>query len=354
MAYSFFRDITIDHTKLGSTDLTNYPLVFFGTYTWLKTTGNGGDVTSGSGYDIVFKDAAGSSSLNFERVCWDAATGQVEFHVLVPSVSHTVDTVIRIYYGDSGVTTDQQNRTATWVNFAMVHHYGDPSAISYSDSTSNGNDGAPSATSSAGGFKITAGVGGTSNAHYDVTDAASLEPTELTVGGWFKRAGSSVAYGHLFSKGDGTGAPFGSYKMNFNNADYSDVWFLVGHTDTSYTLLQTGTGQFPDATWIHWVGTYSTISGVAKLYRNGTLVQTSSAAAVPGILYDSVGFRAFSVNTGNYFNGAIDEFRLSNVVRDASWILAEFNNQDDPATFYSVSGSAAPSSGARTSSFFIM
>jgi len=221
----------------------------------------------------------------------------------------------------------------------MVHHFATPAALGLTDSTSNANDGTNSSCTNTNGFQITAGCSASTGAKYTVADAASLEPTELTIGGWFKRAGSSVAYGHMLSKGDGSAAPFGSYKFNFNNTDYSDVWFLVGHTDASYTLLQTGTGIFPDTTWVHWVGTYSTISGVAKLYKNGVLLQTSSAAAVPGILYDTVGYTAFSVNTGNYFNGVEDEIRLYSVVKDVSWILGEYNNQFDPTTFYSISGS---------------
>jgi hypothetical protein len=33
----------------------------------------------------------------------------------------------------------------------------------------------------------------------------------------------------------------------------------------------------------------------------------------------------------------MDEFRISNVVRSASWILAEYNNQSSPSTFYTAS-----------------
>jgi len=34
-----------------------------------------------------------------------------------------------------------------------------------------------------------------------------------------------------------------------------------------------------------------------------------------------------------YANGIIDEVRISNIVRSAGWIDAEFNNQNTPATF---------------------
>ena len=37
-----------------------------------------------------------------------------------------------------------------------------------------------------------------------------------------------------------------------------------------------------------------------------------------------------------YFNGAIDEVRLSNVARSAAWISTEYNNQYAPASFYVI------------------
>ncbi len=37
-----------------------------------------------------------------------------------------------------------------------------------------------------------------------------------------------------------------------------------------------------------------------------------------------------------FFNGILDEVRISNVARDACWIQTEYNNQDSPSTFYTV------------------
>ena len=37
-----------------------------------------------------------------------------------------------------------------------------------------------------------------------------------------------------------------------------------------------------------------------------------------------------------YFNGALDEVRISDVERSAEWVSTEYNNQSNPACFYSV------------------
>jgi len=36
------------------------------------------------------------------------------------------------------------------------------------------------------------------------------------------------------------------------------------------------------------------------------------------------------------FNGLLDELRVSNTARSANWIATEYNNQSNPAAFFSV------------------
>src|SRR5689334_2953997 len=103
MAWTASRKITFDHNQVPSTQ-TDFPIVFVGTYTYLKSTGNGGEVTNASGFDIIFSSAAdGSVVLDFERVVWDATTGAVEFWVKVPLLSSVSNTVIYILSGNAAV-----------------------------------------------------------------------------------------------------------------------------------------------------------------------------------------------------------------------------------------------------------
>src|SRR5579864_6628836 len=140
--YTYRRAITIDHTKVPNTDQTNFPVLISGTYSYLATTGNGGNVANANGYDIVFTlDAAGTSTLAFERESYNGTTGAVNFWVKVPTVSHTSDTVIYMFYGNSSITTDQSNKTAVWdSNFKAVYHLSNGVTLAGTDSTANGFD----------------------------------------------------------------------------------------------------------------------------------------------------------------------------------------------------------------------
>src|ERR1700730_636615 len=134
------RTITIDHTKVPNTDQTNFPVLISGTYSYLATTSNGGNVTSANGYDIIFSsDSAGANTIAFERESYNPVTGAATFWVDIPALSHTTDPVIYMFYGNPSVTTDQSNKTAVWdSNYKGVWHLGSGSNLSLADSTSNG------------------------------------------------------------------------------------------------------------------------------------------------------------------------------------------------------------------------
>jgi hypothetical protein len=152
--YSYSRSITINHTKVPNTDQTNFPVLIAGTYSYLATTGNGGNVTNSNGYDIIFtSDAAGANMLAFERQSYNASTGAVTFWVKVPTLSHTTDTVIYLFYGNSSVTTDQSNKTAVWdSNYLGVWHMSNGVTLNGNDSTANGNNGSTSGVTAVTGI----------------------------------------------------------------------------------------------------------------------------------------------------------------------------------------------------------
>jgi len=142
--YSFQRTITIDHTKVPNTDQANFPFLFNTTDPVFATTANGGMVANSNGYDIIFSaDAAGLQVLNFEVEHYNPVTGQIVAWVQIPTLSHTTDTVVYVSYGNSSISTPQENPSAVWdSNFSGVYHLTSTgSGVSVADSTSNGNSG---------------------------------------------------------------------------------------------------------------------------------------------------------------------------------------------------------------------
>ena len=85
--YAFQSAITINDTQVPNTDQVNFPVLISGTYGFLATIGNGGNVTNPNGYDIIFtSDPAGMNVLPFEQEVYNPSTGTVAYWVQLPIV----------------------------------------------------------------------------------------------------------------------------------------------------------------------------------------------------------------------------------------------------------------------------
>ena len=136
--YSYCKVVTTQHTMVsGANDLVNYPLTVILTDMDLRTAANGGLVNNSSGYDIGFyPDCLGSgTALKWEMESFSPATGAVVAHVLRPSLSHSVNDTIGMYYGGA-FSSFQGAAQPVWdTNYKGVWHLANGSPLNTGDST---------------------------------------------------------------------------------------------------------------------------------------------------------------------------------------------------------------------------
>ena len=53
--------------------------------------------------------------------------------------------------------------------------------------------------------------------------------------------------------------------------------------------------------------------------------------------------KTVSESGATFYNGVIDELRISKICRSSSWISTEYNNQNDPLSFLSFGPEETPS-----------
>jgi len=334
-SYIYHRTITIAHTKVPNTDQTNFPALFNSTDSLLKTVANGGHVQNANGYDIIFtSDAAGTVKLDHEIEYYNATTGQFVAWLPSPTLSHTTDTVIYLFYGNSGITTSQENKTAVWdSNFKGVWHLADNAAnTTVKDSTSNANNGADSVNTST---RATTGeIDGAllfqnaSSNSVSLDDSASLHVSStFTFQGWVNVSSSPVgAYGLLTCT---------------NPIGYNYAFLLNNNRSMQYRENNSSSGAgnnigavVPLNTWTFVTATFDGTN--IRFYQNGAL--SATAASALGDSTFGACFMGGSFSSSNsYFDGTLDEMRLSASVRSPDWIAAEFNSQSSPSTFYTLS-----------------
>jgi hypothetical protein len=329
LAFSYYRAITIDKTKVPNTDQTDFPVLVSGTYTYLKTTGNGGDVTNANGYDIGFySDSALTTKLKWETIKYVATTGQVIYRVKVPTVATATNTVIYIAYGDSGISTDQSDPSNTYdSNYVGVWNLPDGTTLSALDSTSNNGDGTITGCTA---ISTMVGDGGASfNGTTDKIVVPDSSPLDLAGTGnctWSFQIipTASAAAKELLQKESGGG--WAIY------IDTNKIWYYIGGGGSATTTLTNGV--------LYWI-TVVKDTTTMRFYLNGSTDGTAAVGASISATTLDLGIGNNAAGS-NGFDGSLGNIKISNVGRSADWITTEYNNESSPSTFYSI-GSAVSS-----------
>lgn len=333
----FYRSITLDQP---ASDLTDFPVLFSGTYTYLKTVANSGKVQNANGYDIVFySDSALTTKLKFERVYWDATTGVVEFWIKVPTLTTASALVIYLAYGNTLITTDQQDAANTWdSNYKGVYHLPDGTTLSVVDSSSNSNTLTNTGSAIAGSGKIDGSVdfGSSNTTKYlrKATDLGIAGNGDITLEGWIKLRTEVVGFYVPFAHSSTSGLDrlFEVYYTGPSAPGYK-VYIYEGGNQSSYSQ-QLGTSN-----WYHLAVVRNVSGNLATLYIDGVSRATTTLGST------TRGTNTFTIGAGDdatsKMSGFSDETRVSSSVRSGDWIAAEYSNQNDPANFYEV-GSEVP------------
>ena len=351
--FSYYREITIDHTLVdgtsGALPATGFPVLISLTAThdgnWIKTTDQtGGHIESADGYDIIFRDSDNQTQLYHEIEDYDGATGTLVAWVRIDSLSKENDTTIYMYYGNKCNNSPTGNPAKVWDdNYVGVWHLTD-----LHDSTENPdpNNGTDSGTSNTTGQIADARNFDANSDFITIGNRSTLQPAQLTFSCWVKRP---------------TGTNWTGKQNVFNwlkGATYdTDGWYVDCDDDPSHTttdrplnLVVDGANTFsingidPDAFYDEGAWTYIAVtfdSGatpMAKAYKD-TVSQTFTSADNP-LSITSTGdtkYLSAASGLGSGIIGDMDEVRISKSIRDADWIRTSFNNQNDPGNFMTVS-----------------
>lgn len=343
--YGYRLKLTIDAGKVaGSSDLTDFPMLVSITDDSLRTTGNGGNVTSANGYDIIFTDAVGSpTQWDHEIESYNANTGTIVMWVKVPILDHDNNTDFFIYYGNGTVTTSQEDVNAVWTaGYNGVWHLDENPAPK---SSPNGCDGGTKETcdstntgihgDSGGGMTGSNQVAGKVNGSYDfdgsddIIDFGDRAETEFTgdfvVSTWIKTSSGS-GFPSVIEKWTGAGTEW-AWHLTLNGFSANKA------TCAAYTNgpqnRATSTTSVTDGNW-HYIQCVRDGNDI-KIYVDGVLEDTT--ADVTGTLANA-GTLKFSYE----YDGLMDEVRMSPVGRTEGWLLTEYNNMLDPSSFYTIGG----------------
>ncbi|MDP3043781.1 MAG: DUF2341 domain-containing protein [bacterium] len=329
-SYQCRRQITLQGSKIATTT-AGFPILATTTLADLKTTANGGKVGNANGYDIIFVDSDDSTLLNYEREKYASTTGEIAYWIKTDIASST-DKTIYMYYGNAGAS-DTATTTGVWDdNFVMVNHLAHNGIATttypdFNDSTKYANNG--SSVNMNAADLVNGQVNGALDFDGvdDYVDASNLNYSAdypLSISFWVYPTLNGVVEG-LFTYGDSGVTP---YMLIHKNSVANEIKIYVNNAYISASIALT-LNKFN-----HIIITRDS-AGQGKIYLNtvvvGNITQSGTSAQNARFW---IGRSEFATN--KYFNGLIDEVRISNTARTAGWITTEWNNQSSVNTFMTI------------------
>jgi hypothetical protein len=331
-SWYYRKKITIDHTDVPS-DQANFPVLI----SFTEPADLNDALVQADGNDLLFTDSTGMNKLSHELDYFVKNSGILVAWVKVPALSSTTDTVIYLYYGNIDAS-NQQDPANVWTNsYAGVWHLGEGSGTTRLDSTGNNNDLADTNGVAQSAVLAKIGYGAdfvrTSSEYLSITDAAQtgLDITgSITMEAWAKNDETGNAPYFIIDKARGScGSGDAPYFLRLNNANSGFVRECTVVTGVCGADPTDSQGTLTSITSGNWVFVVGTNDGANTLvYKNGA--QTATQAYNSGIFNSDGAFYVGSQVNANYFDGFIDEVRVSNTARSADWITTEYNNQNTP------------------------
>jgi hypothetical protein len=306
------------------------------TLTNIAGIGSSGQVQNTNGSDVQFCDASGNY-LSYEKVSYVASTGAALWYVRLPTAA--TGSVITMYWGNTS-TIDSSNMAGTWKNYAAVYHINGSTSPSFSlDSTGNGQT-----LSFFGGTGIASPVGSGFSFPSGAYANASMGSTVPT-----GSAARSIEAWQQFPSGNSSEAVMFGFGANGNAFALEHVpsYSALGGVNV-YDNWNSNGGFFAgpaDTSWHLWSSTMPSGGNTGSIvtYKDGTagpLCSSYGQTKCPDSVSTGVG--ALQINGVPTTNGAasgtenVSEFRVSTVERTAAWFASQYNNQSNPAAFFTL------------------
>lgn len=311
--WQYRKKVTIDHSQVDG-DFTGFPVLISTVDSDLR------DKAQSDGDDVLFMTGTGVANKLFHEIeYFDSSNGELVAWINVPSLSNAVDTIFYMYYGNPGCNNQQLSEGVWDSNYIAVWHLKESSGTRY-DSTSNNRDLSPN-----GDPTSTIGKIGSAN-DFDGTDDRLDLGYECNLG--------SEHSATFWLKID-------TYRTFTTILGYSGSEYVAemanSHKRIAYTNGYEDEGMHCNAKdWqSNWY--YCAVvrdDGDGAWYLNGVDETYQSTIATSWDM--PIRYIAGHGDPDQRLDGYLDEVRISNKALSQQWISTEYNNQNDPSSFFSV------------------
>ena len=327
--WNYYKPITINHTY-ASDEQTNFPMLIDITDSDLALK------AQADGDDIVFVNSDNTIQLDHQiEGTFNSTNGHLKAWIRIPTLSNTTDTVINMYYNNSGAT-NTENPAGVWgVNASGIWLMDEGTGTVVIDSSGNGNDGVNN-----GADWVTGGLdfNGTS----DYMNASGFSPDMVTTKAYTIAyrlnttqsitSGFEACHVVLHDGSDGFGvAP-----------DTSGNIFV--YTTGGNTATEAGAGTPVNDGQLHAiVAVFDQVNDTVSVYVDGILdYQVASYTDNSNTINANLSVGCNNVQSGGYYDGIFEDIQIYDRVLSAEEVGTRYNNTNSPSTFSSVGAEQTP------------
>ncbi|MFX0145577.1 MAG: DUF2341 domain-containing protein, partial [Candidatus Hodarchaeota archaeon] len=317
--FQYFKEIIIDHNQVfGTNNLVNFPVLIsiFDSDLHDNTQPDGDDIAFNNGTAWLFHE------IELFNQAYNSTHAQLIAWVNIPRLNPLIDTVIRMYYGNATMES-QENPQGVWdQNFIGIYHMDDNPTGIITDSTNKVNlVGNNMDVSDLVNGQIGEGFNFDSSGSEYLTSTMTATIRTFTFSLW--------ANPELHT--------WWEVLMNFDTEGSNFRYFAISDADTLGYDGEGGLSYFGSGVtqnqWQFFCLTYD--GSQMKAYRNGNQIGSSISKTIQQRTDD---FEIGSYHKGiELYDGKMDEVRISSVARSRNWIRTEYNNQLNPELFYFLS-----------------
>ncbi len=339
-AWLYRKEITIDATQVAA-NLTDFPALIN-----LSSDPDLAALAQSDGDDILFTRADGTTRLSHEIDRYQTGAGGLSAWVKT-DLSASQDTRLYLYFGNASAA-DQQNAAGVWdAGYQGVWHLNQApngAAGEIVDSTIHDNDGTTEGGMTAADL-VDARIGkGLDFDEIDdlvrVADSTSLDGTSdaatIEAWAWFDDSADGVHQIIMTSSNRFTPGAKDGYEWA-SQGDGDHFFYPYGGTDPNYNL---GPDPFTSQTWHHVAVTLDfAAKDVAILVDGNPMAFTEEHVPTTWTTLADPADWLWGGNPDRptrYFDGVLDELRVSDTVRSQQWIQTSVNNQTAPDTFHAL------------------
>ncbi len=329
--YSFGKQLLIQSSQVeGSSNHLDFPVLISFTDGDLRHTSSGGNVENINGYDIIFTTSNCSDVLSHEIESYDPTNGTYIAWVKIPSLSPTIDYNILMYYGNSSVSSNPSNANTWDAGYDGVWHLNDD----FVDASGNGNNGTNNGSTDLSPAKLADGQNFVDPNNWIELTNHPNKTSSFSYSAWFRTNDISRTGQRIICDDETNGS--GGHAISLGDPGAGRIRFYIrgvgGTSLDSPSLVSNGV-------WYYVTATFNTSTGFKAIYLDGVLVASTTDIGTLNSATGnaSIGGEVAAGESGNRFQGDLDEIRSYNGVLSPDWIATEFNNQNNPSTFYTIS-----------------